>query len=297
MPAPQTSQSLAPKVAKTAINPEVVIRICDKYQGTRGALIAILEDVQATYNYLPREALKIVSKRTGTSMVDIYGVATFYKVFSLEPRGRHLCTVCMGTACHVRGAPRVLEEFERQLGVKAGGTTADREFSLTTVNCVGACALGPVAVVDGVYHRNSTSKSVKPIIEECLHEGARQKVSGDDRIFRVGVACPVCNRSLMDHDHLLDGAPMIHITITHGGQHGWLRLSSLYGDYRTQMEHEIPADAIATFFCPRCHAELKQTRACARCDAPMIPLLVREGGILQVCSRRGCKEHMLDLGD
>jgi len=85
MPVPATSPSLAPKATKSSISPEVVIRICDKYQGTRGALIAILEDVQATYNYLPREALKIVSKRTGTSMVDIYGVATFYKVFSLQP--------------------------------------------------------------------------------------------------------------------------------------------------------------------------------------------------------------------
>jgi len=191
----------------------------------------------------------------------------------------------------------VLEAFEQELGVRAGETTADREFSLTTVNCVGACALGPVAVVDGEYHRNTNSKSVPPIIHQCVHDGAAQKVSADDRIFRVAVACPVCNRSLMDHEHLLDGAPMIQITATHGSKHGWLRLSSLYGDYRIQSEQEIPAETIVTFFCPRCHAELKQTRACARCDAPMIPLLVREGGILQVCSRRGCKEHMLDLGD
>ena len=297
MPAPATTPPPAQKAAKTAISPEVVIRICDKYQGARGALIGILEDIQATYNYLPKDALKIVAKRTGYSMVDIYGVATFFKVFSLQPRGRHLCSVCVGTACHVRGSPRVLEEVERKLGVKPGETTADRRFSLATVNCLGACALGPVVVVDGEYHRNTTTKDVQSIIDKSLQEGAQQKVSGDDRIFRVAVACPVCNRSMMDHDHLMDGAPMIHITITHGSAHGWLRMSSLYGDYRIQSEHDIPDDAITTFFCPRCHAELKQTRACARCDAPMIPLLVRDGGILQICSRRGCKEHMLDLGD
>jgi NADH:ubiquinone oxidoreductase subunit E len=297
MPPTAHPQSIVPKALKAAINPEDVIRICDKHHGERGALIAIMEDVQANYNYLPREALMIVSKKTGCSMVDIYGVATFYKVFSLQPRGRHLCTVCMGTACHVRGAPRVLEEFENQMEIKAGETTADRNFSLVTVNCLGACALGPVVVVDGEYHRNTNSKSVAPIIEKSLAAGREQQVSGDERIFRVALACPVCNRSLMDHDHLIDGAPMVHVTITHGSVHGWLRMSSLYGDYRIETEHEVPADTIATFFCPRCHAELKTTRACARCDAPMIPLIVREGGILQICARRGCKEHMLDLGD
>lgn len=292
-----SSQSLLPKASKSTINPEDVLRIIAKHANSRGALIAILEDIQSAYSFLPRDALRVVAKKTGCSMVDIYGVATFYKVFSLQPRGEHLCSVCMGTACHVRGSPQILSEFEARLGVKPGETTPDRSFTLTTVNCVGACALGPVVVTDGEYHRHTTTKNVPGIIQQCLDAGREAKVTGDERIFRVSVACPVCNRSLMDHAHLLDGAPTVHVTITHGSIHGWLRLSSLYGDYRMEAEHDVPPDAIATFFCPRCHAELKATRVCASCEAPMIPLLVRAGGILQICSRRGCKEHMIDLGD
>jgi NADH-quinone oxidoreductase subunit E len=294
MPATASTPSIAPK---SSFNPEHVLRLIDKHAGTRGALIAILEDVQASYNYLPRDALKLVSRRTGASLVDIYGVATFYKVFSLQPRGEHLCSVCMGTACHVRGSPRVLEEFERRLEVKPGETTLDRRFTLTTVNCVGACALGPVVVMDGEYHRNATTKDVKPIIAQTLATANEQRVSADERMFRIVVACPACNRSLMSNEHLVDGHPTIHITAAWGSKHGYLRLSSLYGDYRIQSEHEIPRDTIVTIFCPRCHAELKSTHSCARCDAPMIPLLVRAGGILQICTRRGCKEHMLDFGD
>jgi NADH:ubiquinone oxidoreductase subunit E len=297
MPNIAPTPSLPPKASKSTINPEDVLRIVAKHEKSRGALIAILEDIQATYNFLPRDALRIVAKKTDCSMVDIYGVATFYKVFSLQPRGEHLCSVCLGTACHVRGAPRILEEFQTRLGVKPGETTPDRTFTLATVNCVGACALGPVVVLDGEYHRHTTTKNVQPILQQCLDTGREHQVTGDERIFRVVVACPVCNRSLMDPEHSLDGAPTVHITITHGSKHGWLRLSSLYGDYRIQTEHDIPRDTIATFFCPRCHAELKSTRACGRCEAPMIPLLVRAGGILQFCSRRGCKEHMIDLGD
>ncbi|MBI4701808.1 MAG: NAD(P)H-dependent oxidoreductase subunit E [Deltaproteobacteria bacterium] len=297
MPATVPTPASVSRPAKTLIDPEHVLRIVDKNAGSRGALIAILEDLQATYNYLPRDALRIVAKKTGSSLVDIYGVATFYSVFSLQPRGEHLCSVCMGTACHVRGSPRILEEFEHRLGVPAGQTTPDRTFTLATVNCVGACALGPVVVLDGEYHRNTTTRDVKPIIHDCLEAGRAQKISSDQRIFRVAVACPACNRSLMDHDHPIEGQPTIHVTITFGSKHGWLRLSSLYGDFRISSELEIPPETVVTIFCPRCHAELKAVRTCARCDAPMIALLVRAGGILQICSRRGCKEHMLDLGD
>ena len=126
-----------------------VAGILDRHEGDRGGLISILEDIQARYSYLPAEALKTVADATGRSLVDIYAVATFYKSFSLKPRGKHVCTVCTGTACHVRGAPTVAQEFERQLGINAGETTPDKEFTLETVNCLGACAAGPIVVVDG----------------------------------------------------------------------------------------------------------------------------------------------------
>jgi len=279
----------------TALNPEDVLRIIDRRKNGQGGLIGMLWDIQSEYNYLPRSALKLVADRTGHSLVDIYGVATFYKSFSLEPRGRHLISVCMGTACHVRGAPRVLDEFEKTLEIGAGETTKDRNFSLTTVNCLGACALGPVAVVDGECERNVNTTSVRPLIRRCACEDRDQKATLDDHVFRVDVACPECNRSLMTYDHLMDGHPMIHVTVAFARKHGWMRLSSLWGDYRRESEHEIPDDTILNIFCPRCHAELRSTRMCPRCDAPTIPLFVRSGGIVHVCSRNGCKEHLLDL--
>ena len=125
--------------------------IVNKHREERGGLISVLEDVQAEYGYLPADALQIVAGETGRPLADVYGVATFYRSFSMEPRGKHLCSVCVGTACHVRGAPAVAGEFEQQLDIPADSTTADRQFTLTTVNCLGACALGPVVVVDGYY--------------------------------------------------------------------------------------------------------------------------------------------------
>lgn len=282
---------------KPSIDPETIFRITEKHQGNRGALISILEDIQATYNYLPREALRIVSRRTGDSMVDIYGVATFYRSFSLEPRGEHLISVCMGTACHVRGAPRILDAFQQTLGVYAGQTTQDRKFTLATVNCLGACALGPVVVVDGRYERNVAETQVEGIIRRCEEESSESEIYRDERVFRVDVSCPACNRSLMTYDHLLDGQPMVHVTASFKRKHGWMRFSSGYGDYRVESEHEIPDEGVANFFCPKCHAELRSTKICASCDAPMVPLLVRRGGVVQFCARRGCKEHLLDLGD
>ena len=133
------------------MNQDEILGILHKHDGDGGGLISILEDIQAKYRYLPADAMRIVADETGRSLVDVYGVATFYKSFSLKPRGEHIINVCMGTACHVRGSRLVLEEMERQVGVKAGGTTEDLEYTLETVNCVGACALGPVVIGDGTY--------------------------------------------------------------------------------------------------------------------------------------------------
>jgi NADH-quinone oxidoreductase subunit E len=143
-----------------------ILRILDKHNDDRGGLITILEEIQAEHGYLSEKALRIVSDKTGRSLVDIYGVATFYRSFSLKPRGKHLICACLGTACHVRGAPRVVEEFERQLGIEAGQTTADKVFTLETVNCLGACALGPIVVVDNHYFSNVDTAKVKHILEK-----------------------------------------------------------------------------------------------------------------------------------
>jgi NADH:ubiquinone oxidoreductase subunit E len=136
-----------------------------KHHNEKKALISILQDIQAEYNYLPQEALRIVSKRLDVPLIDIVGVATFFRAFSLEPRGEHLVTVCLGTACHVRGGPKILEEFERKLNIKSGDTTEDGQFSLETVACLGCCAIGPVVVVDGDYYAQTTIRKVDSILK------------------------------------------------------------------------------------------------------------------------------------
>lgn len=280
---------------ETPIAPEQVLELIKKHQGKRGSIIAILEDIQASCNYLPKEALQLVAEETGHSLVDLYGVATFYTTFSLEPRGEHLVSVCTGTACHVRGSIRILKEFESRLQVRPGQTTEDRSFTLTRVNCVGACALGPVAVMDGQYCSNVSTNQVPSLIRACRNAEAYEKPEDDDEVIVLRALCPHCNRSLMTPDHELDGHPMIHVTASFGRKHGWMRLSGVWGDHRIQSEHEIPPDTLIHFFCPKCHTELRSTNLCPRCDAPTIPLLTGTGGIIKICSRRGCKEHMLEL--
>jgi len=227
--------------------------------------------------------------------VDIYGVATFYKSFSLKPRGKHLISVCLGTACHVRGAPSIAEEFEKQLHVKAGETTADREFTLETVNCLGACALGPVVVVDGHYFSKVKRPRVREIIATSRAGFDKVEVASDQRVFPIEVSCPRCYHSLMDSKHLVDGHPSIRVTASFERMHGRLSLSCLYGSYTVSSEYVIPSGSVLNFFCPHCHAELSGGSDCAECGAPMVPMIVRGGGMVQICSRHGCKNHMLDL--
>jgi NADH-quinone oxidoreductase subunit E len=141
---------------------EVIDSIMERHEFRESKLVGILQDVQKELRYLPQDALRHVAERLGVPLPRVYSVATFYRAFSLKPRGRHIIKVCVGTACHVRGAPKVLEEFERTLGVRAGETTYDFEYTLLTVNCLGCCALGPVVVIDEEYH------SVKPWQAESL---------------------------------------------------------------------------------------------------------------------------------
>ncbi len=125
-----------------------VNRILRRYKNDPTDIIAILQDVQQTYRYLPRDVLEHISGKIDMPLSRIYHLSTFFRAFSLEQRGKHEIHVCLGTACHVRGAPRILESFERGLKIPAGKTTKDKKCTLETVNCVGACALGPVIIVD-----------------------------------------------------------------------------------------------------------------------------------------------------
>ena len=278
------------------MNPDIVQDILDKHGREGNGLISILEDIQASFSYLPEEALKMVAEAKNIPLVDIYGVATFYKAFSLKPRGKHLICACLGTACHVRGGPVIVREFENQLGIKAGDTTPDKEFTLETVACLGACALGPVVVVDGHYFPKVRKSKVKQIIGQALKGFEVAGIEQDYHIFPVEVSCPRCNHSLMDPDHVIDDYPSIRLTVSFGRKHGWIELSSMYGSYKVFSEHEIPIDTVVHFFCPHCHAELIGASSCPSCNAPMVPMLVSGGGIVQICSRRGCTGHILDLG-
>jgi NADH-quinone oxidoreductase subunit E len=143
-----------------------VDKIVDQHQGKKTAVISILHDIQDRYNHLPKEALEQVAGRLGMVLTDIYGVATFYKSFSLIPKGKHSVTLCLGTACHVRGGPKILKEMTQQLGIEPGQTTKDKKFSLQVVNCLGVCAIGPVMFVDGKFYGEMTPVKARRIIDK-----------------------------------------------------------------------------------------------------------------------------------
>jgi len=145
---------------------EEVLALVGKYGGNRDSLISILQDVQAEYRYLPEDALRAVAMQLNLQLIQVYAVATFFKAFSLKPRGEHMVSVCQGTACHVRGASAVLDEVKRRLGIESGETTQDMRFTLETVNCLGACALGPIMVVDGDYHGQMSPGKVKKALKQ-----------------------------------------------------------------------------------------------------------------------------------
>ena len=138
--------------------------IVDKYEGDNSTLIQALLEIQRTNNWLPKDALKSVSQKLGVPLTQIYHISTFYKAFSLMPKGRHSVSVCLGTACQVRGAPRLLDKVIEMLKIKPGETSDDMRFSLETVNCLGCCALGPVMLVDEEYHSKPTTKEIEQII-------------------------------------------------------------------------------------------------------------------------------------
>ena len=140
--------------------------ILKKYNGKKEFLICILQDIQKIYEYLPRKSLIHISEKLDIPLIQVFGVATFFKTFSLIPRGGHTCTVCLGTACHVRGAEKVLDKVKRSLDINVGETTKDMQFTLKTVNCLGACALGPMMVVDEDYHGHMAQSKVDEVLKK-----------------------------------------------------------------------------------------------------------------------------------
>jgi len=142
-------------------------QIIDKYEGEEGILIQLLLDIQQELNWIPREVAERISQRLNIPQSQIYRVASFYTAMSLTPRGRHLVSVCMGTACHVRGSPRLLDRITDILKIQPGETSTDMRFTLNTVNCLGCCAMGPVVVVDGVYHSKPSTQDLRKTLESA----------------------------------------------------------------------------------------------------------------------------------
>jgi NADH:ubiquinone oxidoreductase subunit E len=141
-------------------------RILEGFEGKSGVLVKVLHEIQEEFGYLPGDILSLVSKRLGIPLAQVYGVASFYKHFYFTPRGKNIIKVCVGTACHVRGAGAVLSEVEQTLGIKDGETAEDLSFSLDTVGCVGCCALAPVVVVNEEVRREMTPRKIKRVIEK-----------------------------------------------------------------------------------------------------------------------------------
>ena len=145
-----------------ATDVEAIVR---RFDSDRGQLVSILQDIQDEYRYLPKDALEKVSQALAIPLSQVYSVVTFFRAFSLEPRGRHLIKVCLGTACHVRGANRIIERMALELDIDAGETTDDLAFTLESVNCLGCCALGPVAVIDDATFGQLTTDKVVPLLK------------------------------------------------------------------------------------------------------------------------------------
>ncbi len=147
-----------------------VQEIIERWEKREDLTIEMLHDVQSEFNYLPEDALSQISEEVGVPISTLYSVATFYRAFSLTPRGRHMISVCMGTPCHALGAPIVVEALERQLNVKCGGTTDDMNFTLETTGCVGTCGLAPVIIVDDELYGPVNPAKVSKLVDKYKNQ-------------------------------------------------------------------------------------------------------------------------------
>jgi NADH-quinone oxidoreductase subunit E len=163
------------------MNPSEIDTIIERYEARESAILAILQDIQAKEKYLPKEVLEQVGQRLHIPINKIYRIATFYRAFSLTPRGRHEVIVCLGTACHVRGAQRIVDQIGIELGIRRGETTKDRNFTLETVNCLGVCASGPILAVDGEYFGNMSPIKVEGVLKKFQPAPSDQKEASNGK--------------------------------------------------------------------------------------------------------------------
>lgn len=146
------------------------VKECIKIHGK--FLIPILQDIQTKYNYLSEDSMRIVAEKLSVPLSDVFGVASFYQAFSFTPKGRHIITVCLGTACHVRGGAGIVDALSRELDIKPGETTNDMMFTLEIVNCLGCCAIGPIVLVDEEYRGNMTANKAVTLVRSIGKESS-----------------------------------------------------------------------------------------------------------------------------
>jgi len=159
---------------------QAIAEIVNEYGAKPMALIMILQDVQKHHRYLPTDVLRLVAKEMNLPLGQIYGVATYYKSFSLKPKGKHHICVCTGTACHVRQASVIVDKLQRDLGINPGETTPDMEFSLETVNCLGACALGPLVTANDVYYGNMTVSKIDKMMNKLRGKEIEKEAEAEE---------------------------------------------------------------------------------------------------------------------
>ncbi len=276
--------------------PQTIDEILSKHRNDHGGLIGILQEVQSAYGYLPREVLEKVAEGTGRSLVDVYAVATFFKAFSLKPRGKHLVRVCLGTACHVRGAGGVRDGLARVLGIQPGETTADGQFTLETVNCLGACALGPIVMVDQHCFSQVDGAKVTEIVDKFRNGRDRSDVDPTGVTFEVDVTCPSCGVSLMDPKRPIGGHPSIHLETSLDGGRADLWCCARYGDPRRESSLTVPEGTVLDLSCPHCRHSVLRDGSCPECGSSTAVLWMGEDCALRLCARYGCNGHMLDIG-
>ena len=162
----------SPEFKGTPEQEAALAKVIEEHKSVPGCLMRVMQEAQAIYGYLPKEAQVMIAEGLGVSLSEVYGVATFYTQFSLSPKGRHRISLCLGTACYVKGADKILEALEEKLGIKCGECTPDGLFSLDSCSCVGACGLAPVMMIDEDVHGKLTVDQLDGILDS-YREGAK----------------------------------------------------------------------------------------------------------------------------
>ena len=269
-------------IASTQV--ERIDEIIDRYGADEQFSLAILQDIQKTYNYLPRMALEHTANRLHTPQSELYRLATFFSAFSLEPKGECAVKVCLGTACHVRGGSRILETLERELGITSGHTTPDGKFSLEAVRCLGACALAPVVVVNEEPYASMTPDKVTRLISQLGSAETEQAEAPTDEADAHPGGPP--DRGERELDHGVSGTPRIG---------GLEELRNVQGQYREEIKAGAEANTTITIGMGTCGisagARAVRQAILAECDARKIDARVTSVGCIGMC----WKEPLVDI--